>query len=705
MERDNHRSGRYSIGFVALILGVACLSEWLGAGQAAQPPSKATPRDEHRARPSPTGVAFVDEAKEAGLGSAIIIGGGVTAKRYILEEMGGGVAFFDYDNDGWPDIFLVNGSTLEGLPQGNKPSNYLFHNNHDGTFTDVTAKAGLIHSGWGQGVCVGDYNNDGFDDLYLTYWGNNVLYRNNGNGTFTDVTEQAGLKGTEGRWSTGCAFLDYDRDGHLDLFVANYVTFDFRSAPLPGANHYCTFMSHPVACGPEGLGGGTNILYHNRGNGTFEDVSEKSGVAKPRGTSGLTLAADRTWRPAGSYGFAALAADFDNDGWPDIYVASDTTPSLLYHNDHDGTFREVGIPAGCGLSGQGAAQGGMGAAVTDYDGDGWLDIVRSNFAGDPTTLYRNNGDGSFSDISQQAGLGAVTKYVGMGVGFLDFDNDGWKDVFVANGHVYPEADRIPGLAGFHQPKVLFHNLGNGRFADVSAAAGPGLKVLASSHGCAFADYDNDGDIDILVSNNNAPPNLLRNDGGNKHNWLMVKLLGTRSNRSAIGARVRATTGQHSQMEEVISGSSFLSQNDLRLHFGLGQAKTVDAVEVTWPSGAKELFRDVGANQLITIEEGQGIVKAQTFRPSSIHPEASTPPAKSSRSGIGLQVSRFRAPRHRRESLSGVSALTSYGFLSAAILPSAYFCSAVPCPNSAALVNASMASALCPSFAYTSPIRK
>jgi hypothetical protein len=325
----------------------------------------------------------------------------------------------------------------------------------------------------------------------------------------------------------------------------------------------------------------------------------------------------------GSYGFASLAADFDNDGWPDIYVSCDTAPSLLYHNNRNGTFREVGVPAGCALSGQGSTQGGMGAATADYDGDGWLDIVKVNFAGDGTTLYHNNGDGSFSDLSQQAGLGAMTKYVGMGVDFLDFDNDGWPDIFVANGHVYPEADRIPGIAGFKQPNLLFRNLGHGRFADVSSTAGPGLKIVASSHGSAFADYDNDGDLDILVSNNNEPPNLLRNEGGNKRHWLLVKCVGTRSNRSALGARVRVVAGQHTQTEEVMSGSSFLSQSDLRLHFGLGQAAGADSLEVDWPSGLKESFRSVRANQFITIVEGRGIVKAQGSRaaPAGAHPHA------------------------------------------------------------------------------------
>ncbi len=604
------RKLRRSLSLFALLLIVACFGDWLwGWVQVRQHAPPAGPsQPAPQTRQAPANVSFVDVAKEAGLGGALIVGGGVQSKRYILEEMGGGVAFLDYDNDGWPDIFLVNGTRLEGFPKGQEPSNFLFHNNHDGTFTDVTRKAGLVHSGWGQGVCVGDYDNDGFDDIFVTYWGNNVLYHNNGDGTFTDVTEKAGLSGTEGRWSTGCSFLDYDRDGHLDLFVSNYVTFDLKLAPLPGANYYCSFMNVPVACGPEGLGGGTNILYHNRGDGTFEDVSEKARVTSPRGTKELTLAADRTWRPVGSYGFASLAADFDNDGWPDIYVACDTAPSLLYHNNRNGTFSEVGVPAGCALSGQGTTQGGMGAAAADYDGDGWLNIVKVNFAGDPTTLYHNNGDGSFSDLTQQAGLGAITKYVGMGVGFLDFDNDGWQDIFVANGHVYPEADRIRGIAGFKQPNLLFRNLGNGHFLDVSSTAGPGLKILASSHGCAFADYNNDGNIDVLVSHNNEPPSLLRNEGGNKRNWLLVKCVGTRSNRSAIGARVRLVAGQHAQMQEVISGSSFLSQSDLRLHFGLGQAAAADLLEVAWPSGLKESFRGVRANQLITLVEGQGIVR-------------------------------------------------------------------------------------------------
>jgi hypothetical protein len=603
-------------GFLVLVVIVGSRLQGLGVPQRnPRPAAKVLAPKPATMGATAAGTTFVDVAKDAGLADAVIVGGGKTSKKYLLEEMGGGVAFFDFDNDDWPDLFFVNGRTVEDAPEGRAPRNFLFRNNRDGTFRDVSERSGLARSGWGQGVCAGDYNNDGREDLYVTYWGDNVLYRNDGEGSFSDATGEADLPSTKGRWSTGCSFFDYDRDGHLDLFVSNYVTFDFEKAPLPGDNYFCTFMSVPVACGPEGLGGGTNILYHNRGDGTFEDVTEKSGIANPRGPSTMTISVTgRSWRRIGAYGFQSVAADFDNDGWPDVFVACDTAPSLLYHNNHDGTFTEIGVPAGAALSGQGVAQGGMGAATADFNGDGWLDLARANFSGDPTTLYRNNGDGSFYDVSNAAGLGVNTKYVGMGVGFLDADNDGWMDLFVANGHVYPEADRIPGIIGFKQRNLLYRNLGNGRFADVSATAGPGLKAEGSSHGTAFADYDNDGDVDIAVSNNNAPPNLLRNQGGNKKNWIAVKLVGTRSNRSAIGARVRVTVGGQSQMQEVTSGSSFMSQNDLRLHFGLGAAKSADMLEVLWPSGARENFPNVPGNQFIRIREGSGALERIEFKP-------------------------------------------------------------------------------------------
>src|SRR5437588_4374876 len=463
---------------------------------------------------------FADVTAAAGLAKALNVSGARDDKRYLVEEMGCGVALFDYDNDGWLDIFLVNGSRFDAPAGQQKPASYLFHNNRDGTFTDVTAKAGLTHSGLGQACCVGDYDNDGFDDLFVSYFGRNVLYHNNGDGTFMDVSESAGMAGSQNRWGAGCCFLDYDRDGHLDLFVANYVNFDPARAPKPGESVYCSYNDIPVPCGPLGYAGGTNILYRNRGNGTFADVSEESGIARPRGPSSMVFVA-RNWRPTGSYGMGPAAADFDNDGWPDIYVACDSAPSLLYRNNHDGTFREIGIPAGCALDENGVALSGMGVAVGDFDADGWLDIVRSNFSEQVTTLYRNYGNGAFEDVSIKAGFGVNRKYVGFGVGFLDFDNDGWKDLFLANGHVYSQiADRKLHLA-YREPKILYRNLGNGRFEDVSSKVGPAIRAENLGRGCAFGDFDNDGDVDVVVNNLDGPPSLLRNDGANWNNGTWI----------------------------------------------------------------------------------------------------------------------------------------------------------------------------------------
>jgi hypothetical protein len=556
-------------------------------------------------------VTFIDIAAEAGLAAAKNISGAPLNKQTLLEEIGCGVALFDYDNDGWLDIFLVNGTTFDTAPGGRRPTSYLFRNNRDGTFTDVTQKAGLTHSGWGQACCVGDYDNDGFEDLFVTYRGRNVLYHNNGNGTFSNVSEKSGVAGLENRWGAGCCFLDYDRDGRLDLFVANYVNFDPARAPRPGQAAICRYNDIAVPCGPQGFAGGTNILYRNRGDGTFEDVSEKSGIANPRGATAAVFI-ERNWRPSGSYGMGAVAADFDNDGWPDIYVACDSAPSLLYHNNHDGTFREVGVPAGCAFDENGAAMSGMGAAAADYDGDGWLDIVRTNFSDQVTTLYRNNGDGTFHDASLAAGLGINRKYLGFGVGFFDFDNDGWKDMFIANGHVYSQLASRKLHVTYKQRRILYRNLRDGRFEDVSAGAGPGIMAEHVGRGCAFGDLDNDGDIDIVANNLDAVPSLLRNDGGNRNKWLLVKCIGTRSNRSAIGTRVRVTAGGRTQIDEVMSGSSYYSQNDLRLHFGLGVAPAADKIEVLWPSGLRESFVDVPANHLIVIEEGKGRLQKKSL---------------------------------------------------------------------------------------------
>jgi hypothetical protein len=559
--------------------------------------------------PVPEGVTFTDVTAQAGLSHALNVSGSSSAKKYLLEEMGGGVALFDYDNDGWLDIFLVNGTSFD--PSRTSKS-YLFRNNRDGTFTDVSSKAGLNHCGWGQGCCVGDYDNDGWDDLFVSYWGRNVLYHNNGDGTFTDVSEKAGIAGAGQRWGAGCCFLDFDRDGRLDLFVANYVQFDPKRVPLPGSSLYCRYSEIGVPCGPQGLPGGTNILYRNRGDGTFEDVSERSGVANPRGVP-LEKFVSQGWRPTGSYGMGVAAADFDNDGWPDIYVACDTAPSLLYHNNKDGTFSEIAVSAGCAFDENGVALSGMGVAVGDYNNDGWLDLVRTNFTDQVTTVYQNNGDGSFSDVSLRAGLGINTKYLGFGVGLFDYDNDGWKDLFITNGHVYSQLATRKLHLTYKQPGLLYRNGGNGRFEDVSGRVGPDLRTARVGRGCAFGDLDNDGDIDIVVNTLDGPPAVLRNDGGNRNNWLLMKCVGTKSNRSAIGARISITAGDRVQMGEVMSGGSYYSHNDLRLHFGLGSSTKVDLIKIAWPSGLQDTVEGVAANQIIAIEEGKGLVTLRTSK--------------------------------------------------------------------------------------------
>ena len=585
------------------------LGQLLGTGPTSAPARQSTPVGRTRGGGA---VVFTDVTAAAGLLQARNVSGSPANKQFLLEEMGGGAAFYDYDHDGWLDIFLVNGSSLDPKVRDSQPASYLFHNNRDGTFTDVTKKAGLTHSGWGQACCVGDYDNDGFDDLFVTYWGQNVLYRNNGDGTFTNVSEKAGVAGSGTCWGAGCCFLDYDRDGHLDLFVASYVNFDPAKAPRPGQSAYCRYNDIPVPCGPQGFAGGTNILYRNRGDGTFADVSESSGVSRPRGP-GTMVFVGSNWQATGSYGMGAASADFDNDGWPDIYVACDSAPSLLYRNNHDGTFREIAVPAGCALDENGVALSGMGVGVGDYDADGWLDIVRTNFSEQVTSLYRNFG-GGFGDASVRAGLGAIRKYVGFGVDFFDFDNDGWKDIFIANGHVYAQIASRKLHITYRQPKVLYRNLGNGKFQDVSATAGDAIRAENLGRGCAFGDFDNDGDVDVIVNNLDGPPTLLRNDGGNSRNGILIKCLGTRSNRSGIGTRVKVTNGAHSQIDEVRSGSSYYSQSDFRLHFGLGDATTADSVELSWPSGVKETFRDLPAGHLFVIQETKGIVSRQRFGP-------------------------------------------------------------------------------------------
>jgi enediyne biosynthesis protein E4 len=541
-----------------------------------------------RAKPSGRAfpVSFADVAASAGL-RAPQISGGTTHKKYIVESMGSGVAFFDFDNDGWPDIFLVNGSRFERFPKGQEPTNHLYRNNRDGTFTDVTEKAGLRHSGWGQSVTVGDYDNDGFEDLFVTYWGYNVLYRNNGDGTFTDVSKQAGVTGDAPRWGSGAAFFDYDRDGRLDLFVANYLRFDPGQTPLPGSRPECFWLSAPVFCGPRGLPFSANILYHNNGDGTFTDVSRKSGIGESKGT----------------YALGVIAADLDGDGWQDLYVASDSTRSLFYHNNGDGSFSERGIYTGLAYDDDGGEQAGMGVALGDFDRDGLPDIVKTNFSDDYPNLYRNLGKGGFEDCALRAGLGVNPQYVLWGAALADLDNDGWEDLFLTSGHIYPEIDRLHSAQSFRSPRLLYRNLGNSSFEDVSEQAGPGITALHSSRGAAVGDFDRDGNLDILVMNMNEPPSLLRNTNTSGNHWVELKLVGTTSNRSAIGAKVTLNSGGQQQTGVVLSQSGYYSHSDSHLHFGLGKHPTIDSVTVTWPSGAEESFKGVKPDNIVVLKEG------------------------------------------------------------------------------------------------------
>ena len=538
---------------------------------------------------------FVDEAKKAGLNAPNTFGG-VDTEKYIIETTGTGVAIFDYDNDGWPDIFVVNGTTLDPIAGQKQPTNHLYHNNHDGTFTDVTEKAGLAHTGWGQGVCVGDYDNDGNEDLFVTYYGKNVLYHNNGNGTFTDVSEKAHVAGN-GAWSTGCAFVDYDRDGKLDLFVATYVDFDLKTAPAPGERASCIWKGVPVMCGPRGLPWGKNMLYHNKGDGTFEDVTVKANI-------------DRT---NGHYGFSVSTFDFDDDGWPDIYVACDSTPSILYHNNQDGTFTDVAVIAGAAFNEDGKEQAGMGSTIGDYNGDGRLDIFKTNFSDDTATLYRNNGDGTFDDVTFAAGLGLYTKYLGWGTMFLDVDNDGWPDLLLVNGHVYPEVDKQHLGSDYQEPRILYHNKGNGKFEDISVNSGPGITTPRSGRGLAVGDLWNDGRMSAVVSNMNAPVSLLVNQVKSGNHWVAFKTVGTKSNRGGIGARIRVKAGDRILIDEVRSGSSYDSNNDMRVHFGLGQTERLDWVEVRWPSGLTENFAGTRVDAMQTLKEGAGTAVKKSGR--------------------------------------------------------------------------------------------
>jgi len=519
---------------------------------------------------------FVNIAAEAGL-KAIFPNGGTTSKEYILETTGSGIAWIDYDNDGLLDLFVLSGAG---------GTNRMYHNEGKGRFRDVTDQLGLRSSGWAQGVCAGDYDNDGYTDLFVTYWGQNHLYRNIGGRKFEDVTAAAHLIQNRTRYNTGCAFVDVDRDGYLDLFVANYLKFDFATTPKPGANPYCYYRAIPVNCGPRGLPFDRNILYRNNGDGTFTDISTASGIDAP----------------IGHYALGVLTGDFNEDGWPDIYVACDQTPSLLYINKGNGTFDEQAMIRGVAFDANGKAMSGMGVTAGDYDGSGHLSIFRTNFSDELETLYRNIGKGVFDDVTLAAGMGENTRYVGWGTGFFDFNNDGWKDLLLVNGHVFPEVDRLHIDIHYRDHAILYENLGNGKFQDISSHAGPGLAELHSSRGAAFGDFDQDGAVEIAINNQNEAPSLLKQTATPPGHWIILQLVGTKSNRNAIGARVRLTANGHSQVEEVRSGGSYLSQNDLRLHFGLGQATSIDKIEIAWPSGRRQVLTNQPCDRVLQVEE-------------------------------------------------------------------------------------------------------
>jgi enediyne biosynthesis protein E4 len=503
--------------------------------------------------------------------------GGDHSKQFIIETTGSGLGFIDYDNDGLPDLLVLSG---EG------GTNRLYHNLGGKHFRDVTDQMGMRSSGWAQGVCTGDYDNDGFTDLLITYWGQNRLYRNLAGKRFEEVSAAAGLTQTRIRYNTGCAFTDVDRDGHLDLFVANYLKFDPATTPKPGANPYCFYRGIAVSCGPRGLPFDRNLLYHNNGNGTFTDISESSGVAAP----------------LGHYGLSVLTGDFTEDGLPDIYVACDQTPSLLYVNQGHNKFEEEAVLRGVAFDQNGKEMSGMGVDAADYIGDGHSSIFRTNFSDEFETLYRNRKGGNFDDVTLDAGLGGNTRFVGWGTAFLDFDNDGWPDIFLVNGHAFPEVDTLHIDVRYKDRAILYRNLQNGKFADISEHAGAGILEKHSSRGAASADIDNSGYQAIAVNNQNEPISLLAEQASNGNHWVSVQLAGTRSNRSAIGARVRLKTGAHTQSQEVRSGGSYLSQNDLRLHFGLGSATTIDRLEVIWPTGKVDVLVNQNTNRILQIKE-------------------------------------------------------------------------------------------------------
>ncbi len=534
---------------------------------------------------------FADVAQQAGI-TAQNVSGDQSKKKYLVEMNGSGIAFIDFDHDGYADLFVVNGTSFGYKAAEPAPISHLYRNNHDGTFSDVTAKAGVAVSGWGQGACVGDYDNDGWDDLFVTYYGHNKLFHNQGNGTFSEVSIAAGVGGSENTWHSGCAFVDYDRDGKLDLFVASYIEPGpaFANVPAAGSGEFCEYKGIPIACGPRGLKPAANVLYRNLGDGRFADVSESSGILKTQG----------------KYSLGVLTVDYNNDGWPDLYVACDSAPSILYRNRHDGTFEDVGIPSGTSFNEDGEPQAGMGVAAADYEHRGRFAILKTNFSDDSPNLYRPNGNGTFSDHVFDAKLGGTRSFLGWGALFLDYDNDGWSDIFMVNGHLSPEVEANGGDSRFRQSKQLFHNLHNGHFQDVSSETGISADGLHSSRGAASADILNDGRVAIAVNEMHERPSLLMLRDKPDGHWIDITTEGVKSNRDGIGARVSLTCGLDHQIDEVRSGGSYLSQSDLTLHFGLGTCLTINEITVSWPSGVRDRLSDVRADRKLLIKEGAAI---------------------------------------------------------------------------------------------------
>ena len=580
-----------------------------------------------RTRPPAAPAIFEDATTKAGIRFHLTCGS--TQKLYIMETLCGGVALFDYDRDGWTDIFLVNGSTLDALRNGKHPPSQLYRNNRNGTFTDVTEAAGLTQAGWGHGAAVGDFDHDGWPDLYVTYFTGGRLYRNTGKGTLVDVTAAAGV-GNEGRWGTSPAFGDYDHDGFLDLYIANYVDLDLDHLPAFGSGPFCQYRGIPVSCGPRGLKGSRDRLYHNNGDGTFTDVTEKMGID-----------------PQAYYGLGVIWGDINGDGCQDLYVANDSSPSLLYLGDCKGGLKEAGLTAGVAYSEDGREQAGMGVDLGDYDNDGRPDLTKTNFSDDTNNLYRNNGDGTFTDMAGPTGFGPVSiPMLGFGVRFLDFDNDGWKDLLVANGHVNPQVDQYNLGITYAQRSLLFRNLGNGRLEEMGERAGPALAARHVGRGLAVADFDNDGRLDLLLTNLDDSPTLLHNLARGAGNWLRIRTIGTKSNRDGYGARVEVTAGSLTQTDEVRASSSYLSSSDPRLHFGLGKALRADRIVVRWPSGLVDTLSDVAANQEIVIEEGKGVV------PASAPPSAT--PVGQSAPGSCVQSKSCSRPSSSRETVAHLS---------------------------------------------------